>query len=153
MGIGKCFTTCPCNEVFHCAPASLDLVEFVCVWIVNECSGVMVNPNWSRPMNLVADESGRLVDEVDSFTETILEINLMPFGYRNAIGYNDSRCSALILKCWPCAKSTLYQNERMYRAASQFCWGQAIKRSFCGTSCVRWLLAHFDAVSQSLCDQ
>ena len=43
----------------------------------------MVKPDWPRAMNLVADESGRLVDEMDPFTETVLEINLMPFGYCN----------------------------------------------------------------------
>ncbi len=44
-------------------------------------------------MNFIADETGRLVDEVDPITETVFEIDLVSPGYWHAIS-NDNHCAA-----------------------------------------------------------
>ena len=57
-------------------------------------------------MNFVADESGRLVDEVDPIAETVSEIDLVPRGYWNAISDDNRLVTTIIVlplkrDCWP----------------------------------------------------
>ena len=40
-------------------------------------------------MDLISDESGGLIDEVNSLAEAVLKVDLMPLCYCNPIGYHD----------------------------------------------------------------
>jgi hypothetical protein len=40
-------------------------------------------------MDFVADESGRLVNQMDPISKTVFEIDFVPGGYRHAIGDDD----------------------------------------------------------------
>ncbi len=91
VGFGERLTPCPGDKVLHRSPPSLNLVVPLCVRVVDECSGVVVESNRARAMNFVADESGRLVHEVDPIAETIFEIDLVSSGYWNAIRYDNHR--------------------------------------------------------------
>ena len=93
MGFGERLTPCPSDKVVHRSPPGLDLVVALRVWVVDECSSVMVESNRARAMNFIADETGRLVDEVDPITETVFEIDLVSPSYWDAIS-NDNHCAA-----------------------------------------------------------
>ena len=77
VGFGEGFAARPSDEVVHRTPPRFNLVKTLGFRIINESARVVIEPHGARSMDFVADESRRLVDQVDAVAETVFEIDLM----------------------------------------------------------------------------
>jgi hypothetical protein len=91
MGLGKCFAASPGNEVVHGTPPGFDFVVAFTLGVFNKSALFVIEPHRSWPVDLVANEPGGLVNEMDPVAEAVFKINFMTLRYGNAIGDDDHR--------------------------------------------------------------
>lgn len=79
----------PGGKVGKAAPPGFHLIEAGFLGVIRPVAGGMVELHRLGPMHLVADKSGGLVDQMNSFTKAIFEICLETFRDRDAIGHKN----------------------------------------------------------------
>ncbi len=84
----------PGDEVVEGSPPRLDFVVALLFGVVGPGSRGVIELLRARAMDLVANETGRLIDEMNALAETILKLGLVSFGDGDTVGDDDHHGAA-----------------------------------------------------------